>query len=234
MTNRIISIFTAVAVLTAGSFSAAQETAAPADSADAQSVIMVLDGSGSMWGQIDGVAKIDVARGVIGDLLGDWDQNVHMGLIAYGHREKGACGDIETLVDVGPVDAAGVMAKINAINPVGKTPISASVMKAAEALKFTEEKATVILVSDGIETCNADPCALAKELESKGVDFTAHVIGFDVAESDQASLSCLAETTGGKFISAQNADELTDALTQTVAAVKEPEPAPVVEPVVEL
>ena len=220
----------AAAFAVSAGFANAQD-AAPA--ADKESVIMVLDGSGSMWGQIDGKAKIEIARGVIGGLLEDWDENIHLGLVAYGHRTKGSCTDIETLVNVGPVNGDALMTKVNAINPVGKTPISASVKQAADALKYTEEKATVILVSDGLETCEADPCALATELESKGVDFTAHVIGFDVAEEEQASLSCLAENTGGKFISAQNAGELTTAMAETVQAVKEPEPAPEPEPVKE-
>ncbi|MEM8771532.1 MAG: VWA domain-containing protein [Pseudomonadota bacterium] len=193
---------------------------------NAERAIMVLDGSGSMWGQIDGKTKIEIAREVIGDLLGDWNSGAELGLIAYGHREKGACDDIETLVEVGPVDVDAVMAKVNTLNPKGKTPISASVRRAADALKYTEEKATVILVSDGLETCEADPCALANELEASGVDFTTHVIGFDVAEADAASLSCLAENTGGKFFSASNASELTTAMAETVAAVTEPEPEP--------
>jgi len=241
--NTMLKSFSIAAFLTSAGLAHAQDAeppAAPTSATDKESVIMVLDGSGSMWGQIDGKPKIEIARGVIGGLLEDWDENIHLGLVAYGHREKGACGDIETLVDVGPVNSDALMTKINAINPVGKTPISASVQQAADALKFTEEKATVILVSDGLETCEADPCALANELESKGVDFTAHVIGFDVAEEEQANLSCLAENTGGQFISAQNAGELTTAMAQTVEAVKAPEPvaaapepAPEVEPVAE-
>ena len=198
---------------------------------DPSTVMMVLDGSGSMWGQIDGVPKIEIAREVIGGLLDNWDASVQLGVMSYGHREKGACGDIETLVNVGPVDKNVVMAKIDAINPKGKTPISASVRKAAEALKFTEDKATVILVSDGLETCNADPCALASELEASGVDFTTHVIGFDITEEEKAGLACLAENTGGKFMSAQNASELTTALVETVeivakaeTVIAEPEP----------
>lgn len=85
-----------------------------------QSVMMVLDGSGSMWGQIDGTAKIEIARDVIGDLLGTWNENVELGVMAYGHRQKGQCSDIETLVNVGPVNKDAVMTKINAINPKGK------------------------------------------------------------------------------------------------------------------
>ena len=49
---------------------------------------------------------------------------------------------------------------------LGKTPLTAAVKQAAEALKYTEDKATVILITDGLETCEADPCALGKELEA--------------------------------------------------------------------
>ncbi len=223
------TILAAGAAFAAALTAVSAQEATPTDTTEPQSVMMVLDGSGSMWGQIDGVSKIEIARDVIGDLLDGWSPNLQLGVMAYGHRVKGSCDDIETLINVGPVDRSAVMAKVNAINPKGKTPISASVRKAAEALKYTEEKATVILVSDGLETCNADPCALANELEAAGVDFTTHVIGFDITEEEKAGLSCLAENTGGRFISAGNASELTTALIETVQIVAQAEPEPVNE-----
>jgi len=184
-----------------------------------ENVIMVLDGSGSMWGQIDGKTKIEIARDVIGGMVEDWDANTNLGLVAYGHRNEGDCSDIETLIAVAPVNASVFMTAVNGINPKGKTPITAAVRKAAEALRYQDEKATVILVSDGLETCNADPCALATDLENGGVDFTTHVIGFDISQDESAQLACLAENTGGKFLRASNATELTAALKSTVKEV---------------
>ena len=208
-----------VTVLLGVSFTAQAQT-----EEDAEQTIMVLDASGSMWGQIDGTPKIAIAREVITGLLSEWNDGVNLGLIAYGHRKKGDCGDIETLAEIGPVDQPALTDIINKLNPKGKTPISASVRKAAEQLRYTEEKATVILVSDGLETCNADPCALAEELEAAGVDFTTHVVGFDIKEEETAGLKCLADNTGGRFLRADTATELTTALQQTVAAVTEPVP----------
>ncbi len=184
-----------------------------------QDVILVLDGSGSMWGQIDGVTKIEIARDAVATMVQDWDENTNLGLIAYGHREKGNCKDIETILPVGAVQPGVFSKAVNAINPRGKTPLSDAVRQAADTMKYTENKATVILVSDGIETCNADPCALATELELNGVDFTAHVIGFGLGEGDQQQLSCLAENTGGQFIAASNASELDLAIEQAVEVV---------------
>ncbi|MEL7540271.1 MAG: hypothetical protein AAGJ51_05165, partial [Pseudomonadota bacterium] len=146
---------------------------------------------------------------------------------AYGHNREGDCSDIEQVVDIG-TDRDAVRAAVNGINPKGKTPLSASVQFAAEQLAYTEKKATVVLVSDGRETCDLDPCAIGNALEQAGIDFTAHVIGFDVVEqADQEQLQCLADNTGGSYLNATNAEELSEALEQTVAEV------PVQEPVTE-
>lgn len=188
-------------------------------------VILVLDASGSMWGQIDGEAKISIAQGVVGDLLGTLPADQELGLTVYGHRRKGDCGDIENLVAPGLDTRDDILAAVQGIKPKGKTPLSAAVVAAAEELRYTEEKATVILVSDGRETCDFDPCAIGSQLEETGVDFTAHVIGFDVgAAEDRAELQCLAENTGGVFRTAKNAAELADAL---VAVSKPIAPQPI-------
>ena len=110
--------------------------------------MLVLDASGSMWGQIDGKAKIAIARDAVGAMLDDW-QGGDLGLMAYGHNRKGDCADIEVLQAIGPDTAAGIRKRVDALNPKGMTPISESVRQAAAQLHFTERKATVILVSVG-------------------------------------------------------------------------------------
>jgi len=162
-------------------------------------VMVVFDMSGSMWGQVDGVAKVEIARDAFGGLLDDWQTNgTRTGLIAYGHRERGNCADIETLAL--PGDGTDIAKVMSGLSPIGKTPLSEAVRQAAAHLRFTEEAATVVLLSDGVETCNADPCAVGAELEALGLDFTAHVIGFDIAEGDKAQLQCLANATGGQYV----------------------------------
>lgn len=112
---------------------------------------------------------------------------------------------------------------------LGMTPLSAAVREAAEALRYTEANATVVLVTDGIETCNADPCAVATELERAGVGFTAHVIGFGLSREEGAQVACIAQNTGGRYIEARDAAALDKALTETVVAPAEPSPAPAAE-----
>ncbi len=194
----------------------------PAMAQDRASTVLVLDGSGSMWGQIEGVAKITIAQDVVDELLQVIPADQALGLTVYGHRRKGDCTDIETMVSPAIGTQAAISAAVHAIKPKGKTPMTDAVIAAAQSLRYTEEKATVILVSDGIETCNPDPCAAARALEEAGVDFTAHVIGFDVSEPDAvAQMKCMAAETGGTFRMASDAKELGAALVEVVAA---PEP----------
>ena len=192
--------------------------------------IIVLDASGSMWGQIDGTPKISIARKVLGDVPYKVPKNVSLGLMAYGHREKGSCTDIELLIAPAPSAAAEIEGTANALTPKGKTPLSESLRQAAAALKHNEQKATVILITDGLETCNADPCAVARELKSSGVDFTTHVVGFGLSPEEGRQVACIADETGGQYFQAENAAALADALSETVAEVAEP-PAPQEAPV---
>lgn len=187
-----------------------------------EQAILVLDASGSMWGQIDGRPKIEIAREAVVGMLATWPATHGLGLMAYGHRRKGDCADIETLLEPEPVDLSAFQTRVDALVPKGMTPITASVRAAAEALRLREQRATVILISDGEETCNADPCALGAELEQLGVDFTAHVIGFDLPEGPARSqLQCLAESTGGRYLEARDAAALGAALDKIAA-----EPSP--------
>jgi Ca-activated chloride channel family protein len=199
----------------------------PLRAADGQRVILVLDASGSMWGQINGTSKMEIAKDVVAKVVGTWKPSDELGLVAYGHREKGSCDDIQVLSEPGALDANAYLKSVNGLNPKGKTPMTKAVRMAAEALKYTERKATVILVSDGIETCGLDPCAVADELERLGVELTVHTVGFGLDDKGAvAQLQCLAERTGGIAVTANDANELEDALKKTVAAAPSPPPEP--------
>ncbi len=194
----------------------------------AERTIIVLDASGSMWAQIDDTPRIAIARDVLDEVLGKLPADRELGLMAYGHRKKGVCSDIELLVPPAAGTAEAIREAAAKINPKGKTPLSEAVRQAAEALRYTEDAATVVLITDGIENCELDPCVLGRELEAAGVDFTAHVVGFDLKSGEGDKVACLAEETGGKYIDAADASELDDALTETVTAPppKEEEPTP--------
>ncbi len=193
-------------------------------------VIVVFDASGSMAGHIEGRPKIDVAKEVVADIVSGLDPKVELGLMAYGHRRKGDCEDIELLVPPAAGSGSAVLSKLSGLNPVGKTPLTAAVIEAAGHLRYTEEKASVILVSDGEETCGKDPCTIAVELEAAGLDFTCHVIGFDLKPGESVGLECLAKETGGLYLFADTAAGLMNALQEALKQVMMPTSRLVVEP----
>lgn len=174
-------------------------------------LILIIDASNSMWGQIDGENKIVIARRAVGELIDGLPADTEVGLIAYGHRRQGDCGDIEVLSNVAPLDKSALKSTINAINPKGKTPITSSI-NAAIDLARARESAAIVLISDGLETCDLDPCAAVRTARQAGVPFVLHVIGFDVAGEDTSQLECAAQAGGGAFLNADSAPQLAEAL----------------------
>ncbi|RUV34369.1 VWA domain-containing protein [Mesorhizobium sp. M7A.F.Ca.MR.148.00.0.0] len=197
----------------------------------ANKVIVILDASGSMWAQIDGKPKLEIARESLRTVLQSVPADAEIGFMAYGHREKGSCDDIQLIVPPQAGSGSAISAAADSLKFLGKTPLTAAVKQAAEALKYTEDKATVVLITDGLETCGGDPCALGKELEASGVDFTADVVGFGLTADEGKQIACLADNTGGKYIQASDEKALQEALAETVAApAPAPEPAPAPAP----
>jgi Ca-activated chloride channel homolog len=178
--------------------------------------IIVLDASGSMWDELGGRPKVEIAREALNAVLRVLPPDTELGLMAYGSREKGNCADIQLIVPPDVGRAAAISTAAEFLHFTGKTPLTAAVQQAAETLRSTQEKATVILITDGVDNCAGDPCALGKELEDTGVDFTAHVVGFGLTADERASVSCLADATGGVYLQADDLDQLTTALQSTV------------------
>ncbi|RWM21795.1 MAG: VWA domain-containing protein [Mesorhizobium sp.] len=196
----------------------------------ADRVVIVLDASGSMWAQIDGTPKLEIARQSLRTVLQSVPADKEIGFMAYGHREKGSCEDIELIVPPQAGSAGAVSAAADSLKFLGKTPLTSAVKQAAEALKYTEDKATVILITDGLETCKGDPCALGKELKAAGVDFTVNVVGFGLTADEGKQVACLADNTGGKYIQASDEKALQDALVETIAVAPAPAPEPAPAP----
>ncbi|MDR9439402.1 MAG: vWA domain-containing protein [Halomonas sp.] len=199
--------------------------------------VMVLDASGSMWNRMDGdITRIEVARDVIDEYLQGRDPEVPLSVLAYGHNRRGDCGDIEVIAAMELQDADTLADRIRALNPQGMTPIADSLRLAAEQIPRTAEAADIILVTDGLETCEGDPCAEAARLAEKGLAIRAHVVGFGLTDSEIQQLSCVTEQTGGELFQTNSGAELARALSQVEQAAAEPvaEPEPEPMPAAEL
>ena len=201
-----------------------------ASSSDKASII-VLDASGSMWGQLkDGRSKIEVAREVMSEYLKKRDETAPLGLVVYGHRKRGDCADIELLSSVKVQDVKKLSKIINNIQPKGKTPLTDALELAVKQIPRTAEEADIILITDGLETCDQDPCALADKIAAEGIDIRAHVVGFGLSEKEVNTLACIPKKTGGKLLRPQSGEELIEALQeveQTTVKVESTEPSKV-------
>ena len=182
----------------------------------AQPAMIVLDGSGSMWGRTGDRSRIDIARDAVAALMARWPAGRPVGLAAYGHRRPQDCADAEVLRAPAP-DAAGIASLARAITPRGRTPLAEATRLAAEAVG--NGGGSVILVTDGIETCHPDPCAVAQAIARSGARVAIHTIGFAVGDPAAiAQLRCMAEATGGRAQLAADAAELAAALDRAAAA----------------
>jgi len=112
----------------------------------------------------------------------------------------------------------------NSIRPTGKTPISHSLK---EGLKdFGNRTGDILLISDGIETCDMDPCALMAQWRDQGVKIRVHVIGVGLNEMERKAMMCVAETGGGEYFDAGSEGEFEEALN-TISEIEPGEPEPV-------
>jgi Ca-activated chloride channel family protein len=174
--------------------------------------ILILDGSGSMAGKLNGQKKILTAKKVVSKFLKNWDKSRALGIMAYGHRQKKSCQDIQLVT----APQTGIDRKtykfIQRLTPKGMTPIGDSILQATKSLSSGGE---IIVVTDGIETCQADLCAIAKNLGSQNIKTRIHVVGFGLNKKELSTFQCLTDETGGKLLTSNDHQSLNEALDIT-------------------
>lgn len=179
---------------------------------------LIFDASGSMWGKIEGREKIKIAKESIYGIIEDLAQkkNIQVALRVYGHLNK-KCTNSVLEIPMNSVNVEALKSKIKAIKPKGKTPIAYSLSQAADDFKkeLSGEK-VIILITDGIESCQADPCQTALELKNAGIVTKMHIIGFGLNQKELSALKCISEPSGGMVIGASNSRDLTGALDKIV------------------
>lgn len=182
-----------------------------------QNVLLVLDASGSMAGDAGGgQTKIEAAREALERYVTGTPDYVNLGFTVYGHRgtnepsgQAESCAGVETLSGIGEVAFDSFPQVLAQFEPTGYTPVAGALQEAGTAFAGLEGGDNrVILVSDGIETCGGDPVTAAQALKDAGIAVTVDVVGFDVPDSDAASLRRVAEVTGGTYTSAATGAEL--------------------------
>ncbi len=184
-------------------------------------VMVILDASGSMLAKDAPGLRIDAAKDAVKNLINTVPDDARMGLMVYGSGTDSSpasaaagCKDIKTLAPIGNVNKSALVNQVDGIKASGYTPVGASLRAAGEALQDVEGPRSIVLVSDGIDTCAPPaPCKVAQELADQGLDLTIHSIGFKVDAAARDELECISKTTGGTYADAQDAEALTAELT---------------------
>ncbi|PVA05575.1 vWA domain-containing protein [Thalassorhabdomicrobium marinisediminis] len=181
--------------------------------------VVVFDASGSMWNRLEGdLSRIEVARDVMGNYFVDRNPDAPYAIVAYGHNRRGDCSDIEVVTPMGQHTGAGQANRIVGLIPQGMTPLTDALRVARDQIPPTAESADIVLITDGLENCGGDPCALAAQFAAEGIDLRAHVVGFGMAPGEVGALACLPDQTGGLLLEAATGAELTAALAQVTPA----------------
>jgi Ca-activated chloride channel family protein len=169
-------------------------------------VVIVFDGSGSMWGPLEGTrgSKLVVAREGVRRALTKLAPQTRVGLMSFGHR-RGDCGDVEVMRRAEPIDMDRLMVPLERLNPKGRGPLTLALREAAKTLPSDASRRTLVLIHDDADNCQADLCTLAGELRGAGIK--AHVISLAPKAEDIAKMTCLPETTGGRLFLAQTGEQ---------------------------
>lgn len=192
-------------------------------SSDKRTILIVFDASGSMEEKIQSETKIHIAKRVLEDVLLKTDSNINIGFRAYGLGEPSGnpyidCSDSKLLVLPQTGNRRFIISEVHKILPRGATPITHSLSQAIQDLAPYKGEKSIILISDGLETCGGDPCQLAENINNANIDIKINVVGFGIRDDwdAQEQLMCIATNTMGRYFSANSAEDLTKGLFETI------------------
>jgi hypothetical protein len=181
-------------------------------------ILLAFDASGSMAADDGaGTPKIKAAQDAAVDLLGSLPPSTQVGLRVFGGTKPSrpiepACRDSSLVLPLGPLDRAQAEQQIRSFKAKGRTPIAYALERAAEDLG-TSGPRTIILVSDGKDTCQPpSPCTVAERIARGGVEMRIQAIGFNVDKEARRELQCIARAGGGAYTDADNAEALKEQL----------------------
>lgn len=180
--------------------------------------IVVFDGSGSIWGRIDGTkaAKLDVAKEALRAVLAKTPPSMALGFGSYGHRRKGDCNDAEVIVPPAEGSVERVTTALDKLDPRGKGPFTLAVREAAKLIG-ARRPASIVLVTDNADNCRLDFCDLGEELAKTQPGLHVHIVAVAMERDEVPKTQCVAKSTGGRFYDARDAAQLTAAITDAMS-----------------
>lgn len=185
-----------------------------------EEAMLVFDASGSMSQYIsqENGRRLDVARWASAEVLPDITADRPTGLVTYGGVPGGACQSVNLRLPPMQNSADLILAELMTLSPAGQTALSQATWLAAQTLDNGGQRpGTIVVVTDGIENCGLNACALGAKLQAEAPHITVHVIGFRLLSRREAAVACLAQTTGGTYTSVKGFDDLKRALKATLS-----------------
>jgi len=167
-------------------------------------MLFVMDASNSMnafWGN---QPKINTARELLLRSLKELEgqPDLELALRLYGHQTpiapgKQDCDDTRLEVPFSGNSMPAIRSTLQSVRCLGTTPIARSLERAADdfpPISFNDTRKIrniIILITDGIEACDEDPCAVSRALQAKGIVLKPFVIGVGLDESQKYALQCV-------------------------------------------
>ncbi|MGW0658982.1 FGLLP motif-containing membrane protein [Streptodolium elevatio] len=190
-----------------------------ASAAPKRTIILVVDTSDSMNeptgnGQD---TRLTEAKAALRSTIGSLADSDKVGL----HEFSGECGDGgELLVEPATGNRGALRDEVDALQTNGRTPTPDAIRAAANEFPKDSSEKVLILVSDGESSCDEDPCEVVVEVQQQaGIKFVAHTVGFQTSDQANTELSCIADTTGGKYFAADDQQGITDSLEEALLPV---------------
>ncbi len=143
--------------------------------------------------------------------------NLEIALRVYGHQSPITatyqdCNDTKLEVPFGPDNYTRIKNRVRSIVAKGTTPIARSLEAAAGDFPDTNARNIIILITDGLEACDNDPCVIAKKLHDKGVKITPFVIGLGLDLSYLEQFKCI-----GSYTEAETKDAFRSVLKTVIS-----------------
>lgn len=186
-------------------------------------ILLLIDASYSMKEELGGdMQKMDAAKQVLQNALTRIPADVNLGLRVFGHRFEGNpsidCQQTALLVPLGKGNRRSIIEQMRTVKPYGLTPLTYALRQAALDLTPMQGPKTIILLSDGAETCGGDPCSFIARLENMGIKLKVDIVGLGLRRDKEAKeqLNCIATVSNGKYYDANTAAELIDSVAKSV------------------
>lgn len=160
-------------------------------------ILFVFDASQSMAGTWESDEKINIARQILIELVDSLQKidHVQMALRVYGHQSPVPpqdCSDTKLEVPFGINTASKIRQKLRFISPKGTTPIAHSLEMSVNDFPPCDHcRNIIILITDGIEACDGDPCKVSEKLQKNGIILKPFVIGIGIDPGFRETFDCV-------------------------------------------